>query len=316
MVLLVALTAMAAALGLRLAYWQLARGEELRALAFERIAQPVEQAGLRGDILDRRGTVLATTSFRDLLAVYPDQLPRPKRGPVARELARILGYEGDAADRLERTLERGGSYAVLARQLTEEQSEAIRRAVADGSVSAVSLEPRAVRFYPNPGGAPDTTLASHLLGFVNGEGRGQYGIEQRHQDVLSGRPKLVLGADSGAPSRIVDEGSPGADVQLTIDASLQLLLEKELYAAWVADKATRVSGLIVQPYTGEVLAWASVPAYDANDYTTVARRSPDSFVDPIVSEVYEPGSVMKMFVAAAAYERKVVTRATPIADVA
>ncbi len=314
--LLVIFIVLAVALGARLAYWQLSRGEELRTMALHRIALPVEQAGLRGDIVDRRGTVLATTSYRDLLAVHADQLPPARRATVARELARILGYQGETANRLEQTVERGDSYAVIARELTEEQSEAVRQGVADGKLSAVSLDPRPVRFYPNPGGAPETTLASHLLGFVNGEGRGQYGVEQRYQDLLAGRPKLVLGGSDGTGGRVVDEGTPGGDLQLTIDASLQLLLEKELYAAWVADKASRVSAVVVHPDTGDVLASASVPAYDANDYAAIAARSPDSFVDPILGEVYEPGSVMKMLVAAAGYETGAVTPRTPIVDAA
>jgi cell division protein FtsI (penicillin-binding protein 3) len=147
-----------------------------------------------------------------------------------------------------------------------------------------------------------------LLGFTNREGEGQYGIEQRFQDLLGGRPRVmsaqrdVSGRVIADTERLVDPGLPGSDIRLTIDAGLQLMLEKELYAAWVADRAKMASAVVMDPKTGEILAWASVPGYDANDYGKTANDDPSILVDPIVSEVYEPGSVMKMFVAAAGYD--------------
>jgi cell division protein FtsI/penicillin-binding protein 2 len=166
-----------------------------------------------------------------------------------------------------------------------------------------------VRFYPNAGGAPETTLASQLLGFVNQEGQGRYGIEQSSQDVLSGLSGAVASTEGS-----VTTATEGGSVQLTIDASLQLRLEKELYAARVADGATHVTGVVVDPYTGEILAWASVPGYDANDYSEVALTRPEVFSDPVYSQVYEPGSVMKMLTAATALEEGIVTLDTPVLD--
>ena len=126
------------------------------------------------------------------------------------------------------------------------QSAEIRAALDDGTSSSSELEPQPVRVYPDPGGAPDTTLASQLLGFVNDSGAGQYGVEQRYDEVLAGRPQVVVGtarrgrpADAESQTRASIPGSPGADLRLTIDASLQLQLEKELYAAWVADGPPR-----------------------------------------------------------------------------
>ena len=91
-------------------------------------------------------------------------------------------------------------------------------------------------------------------------------------------------------------------------------VEKKLYVTWVADQAKRVSAVVMDPKTGAVLAWASVPGYDANDYAAVARSDPDLFVDPIASQIYEPGSVMKMTTAAAALDRGVVDLKTTVVD--
>ena len=79
-------------------------------------------------------------------------------------------------------------------------------------------------------------------------------------------------------------------------------MEQELLAAWIADKAKSVSAVVMDPYTGEVYARRPTRRYDANDYRAIAATDPARFIDPIVSSVYEPGSVFKMMTAAAALE--------------
>ncbi|HLB44474.1 MAG TPA: penicillin-binding protein 2 [Candidatus Limnocylindrales bacterium] len=308
--LLGAFTVVASLLGLRLAYWQIGQGDELRRIATSQLLVPDGDQDIeRGQIVDRHGDVLATTAYRDLLAAYPDLMTADERVRVATRLAEILGLSDAQAASLRDSFQPERQYVVVARRLTERQSEAVRDGLADGELAQLALEPHPVRFYPSAGGSPDTTLASQLLGFVTEDGEGRYGVEQASQDVLAGD----LGATASTERSATLPGE-GGSVQLTIDASLQLRLEKELYAAWVADRATRVTGLVLDPYTGAVLAWASVPGYDANDYVATAERSPGLFADPIYSQVYEPGSVMKMFTAATALEEGVVTLDTPVVD--
>jgi cell division protein FtsI/penicillin-binding protein 2 len=187
-------------------------------------------------------------------------------------------------------------------------------------VFGLSLEPEPVRIYPQQGGGPDSSLAAQLLGFVNRDGQGQYGIEQEYQDTLAGSPRVIV-ADrdpGGQPvldtASVVDGGVPGQDVHTTIDASLQLSVEQELLAAWVADKAKSVSAVVMDPYTGEIYAEATYPSYDANQYRQVGGSAPGRFIDPIVSSVYEPGSVFKMMTVAAALEHKTATLDTMVND--
>ena len=78
-------------------------------------------------------------------------------------------------------------------------------------------------------------------------------------------------------------GAPGTDLRLTIDAGLQLKVEQELLAAWVADRAKRASAVVMDPYTGEIYAMATYPSYDGNDYKSIAATDPGRFIDPIVS---------------------------------
>jgi cell division protein FtsI/penicillin-binding protein 2 len=309
------------AIGTRLAYWQVVRGAELRELAAVQLRQSVIMPVERGTIYDRSGTVvLATVAYRDRLAAYPSHIPKGRKAAVAMELATILGLDPDAAGRLGVAVAGDTEYTVLAAQLTGSQSDAVHAGLDAGRLPGIGLEAQPVRVYPGPGGAPATSLASRLLGFTNSDGEGQYGIEQRYQAALAGRPRVVVAsADvSGRPivadEQVVEAGAAGLDLRLTIDAGLQLQLERELYAAWVVDKAQAVSAVVMDPHSGAVLAWATVPGYDANDYREAAARDPGLFVDPIVSGVYEPGSVMKMFVAAAAFDAGVVTARTVIDD--
>ncbi len=275
------------------------------------MARPVVADIERGDIVDRRGTVLATTGYRDLLAAHPDVMKRAgKVEQTVAGLASILGYDAARRQALLTTLmETDGRYVTIERRLTPQQSDLIRAGLESGRLVALGLEAHPVRFYPSAGGAPGTTLASQLLGFVTDDGQGRYGIEQASDELLAG---------SGGPTANAagqeDVPTTGGSVQLTIDASLQLALENELQAAYVADKAHRVSGVIMDPDTGAILAWASVPGYDGNDYGTTADRAPQLFTDPIASEIYEPGSVMKMLTAAAAIEKGVVGPLTLVED--
>ncbi len=299
----------AAMLGGRLAYWQLGQADQLRGLAEAQLSRPTSTEIRRGDISDRRGTLLATTAYRDLLAAHPDLIRDPaRREEIARRLARLLEFGSTETEALVASFAKDVPYFIVARQLTDVQSQQVRQELASGALAALSLEPRPVRFYPNPGASPGTTLASQLLGFVTEDGEGQYGVEQRNQELLAGRSGVTAAVDD------VLLPASGASLHLTIDASLQLRVEKELHAAWVANRAQAASAVVIDPYTGAILAWASVPGYDANAYGATAGTQPELFLDPLASQLYEPGSVMKMFTAATALEQGVVDQQTPIKD--
>nr|MBA2702128.1 penicillin-binding protein 2 [Chloroflexota bacterium] len=212
-------------------------------------------------------------------------------------------------------------YVILARGIGPELSGRIRAALNARLVWNVDLESEPLRVYPQAGGGPNSTLAAHLLGFVNRDGIGQYGIEGRYQETLAGTPRVLLAQRdvNGRPvadgALVEQPGSVGEDLRTTIDAGLQVLVEQEVLAAWIADRAKSVSAIVMDPYTGEVYAEATYPSYDANDYRSIAATSADRFIDPIVSNVYEPGSVFKMMTAAAALKRGTVSTQTKIKDV-
>jgi cell division protein FtsI/penicillin-binding protein 2 len=311
-----------AALLTRLAYWQVVRRDSLALEAFAQTTMRQESPSRRGDIFDRSGVVvLATTVDRERLAAMPSELAPRRRREVATELIALLGLEAEDAELLTERMMSERKYVVLAHDLDRGVTDRLRAAADSDRIEAVMLEPEPVRVYPHEGGGPDSTLAAHLLGFVNRDGIGQYGVEQYYQEQLAGRPRIVHAekdvAARAIPDTIVveDDGAPGEDMTLTIDAGLQLALEQEVLAAWAADKAKSVSAVVIDPYSGEVLAEATYPSYDANDYRAIAATDPSRFIDPIVSSSYEPGSVFKMLTAIAGLETKTVTTKTQIKDV-
>ena len=310
------------ALVTRTAYWQVLRGEELTAWAGEQTSVRIEIGGRRGDIYDRSGTVLLATSVaRDRLIAAADKLTPDQQARTADALIRLLRLDEAGAADLRTKLASDKPYVILARGITPEMAERIRQAGNAKQVVGLSLEPEPERVYPQAGGGPGSTLAAHLLGFVNRENVGQYGVEQFYQAELAGEPRVLIaqrdasGRARSDTSVVQEAGTLGEDIRLTIDAGLQLALEQELLAAWIADDAKSVSAVVMDPYTGEVYAEATYPSYDANDYRAIAGTAPGRFIDPVVSNVYEPGSVFKMMTATTALTAGTVTRTTRIKDV-
>ena len=322
LVLLVVFVVGSLALTARLAYWQVVDRERLASEAMAQTTVNLETPSKRGDVFDRTGTiVLATTVPRERLVADPAQLTPDQRRQTVAELTRILGLNDVDSIALRDRLTSDSKYLILRYGLERAVADQIRAALVDQHVFGLTLEPEPERVYPQVGGGPGSTLAAHLLGFVNREGIGQYGVEQAYQSALAGEPRVLVTQRDASGQPIIDEatvsqpGVPGQDLRLTIDAGLQLKVEQELLAAWVADRAKRVSAVVMDPYTGEIYGMATYPSYDANDYKAIAASDPGRFIDPMVSTVYEPGSVFKMMTAAAALEAGTVTPSTRIKDV-
>ena len=322
LLLLIAFATGSLALAARSVYWQVLDRDRLVAAAAEQTTVRLETTSQRGDVYDRSGTViLATTVQRERLVAAPNQLSRDERRATVAELTRLFELDEAASLALREKLASSSRYVVIRHGLERTLADRIRTGMATGRLFALSLEPEPERVYPQAGGGKGTTLAAHLLGFVNRDGVGQYGVEQAYQGALGGSPRVVI-ADRDAAGRpvleranVTETGVPGTDLRLTIDAGLQLRVEQELLAAWIADRAKRVSAVVLDPYSGEVYAEATYPSYDANDYKKIAATDPSRFIDPVVSSVYEPGSVFKMMTAAAALELGTVTPSTRIKDV-
>ena len=318
LLLLAVLVLLSTGMGARLAYWQTNRHTTPAAAA---VADSLSQRSIparRGTIYDRTGTiVLAETIDRYRIVADLHDLSDDERKRDADALVDYLLLDPGAEATLRKAMQGRGYYVILATNVDETTAHDITSAQLYGALSTITLELTPVRAYPEAGGAPGTSLAAQVLGFVNSAGVGQYGLEQRYDKILSGRPEVVsVDPNNPGPAgeRIIDAGAPGEDIRTTIDVPLQRQVEQEVFAAWLADRAHAVSAIVMDPKTGAVLAEASCPSYDANLYAQVASQDPSLFLDPIITEVYEPGSVFKMLTASAALSTGTTALTTKIND--
>ena len=245
---------------------------------------------MRGDIVDRNGVVLATTGYPR----HAGGLPRPDSidgaQPDDREADRRSSEldDGQRSDLLDSKLSQTTHYAVH-RARADRRPEHARCVRASRTASCAGWAwcrsgaalPQHRRPTRHDAGEPAARASSPR------DGTGRYGIEQQYNTILAGKtqaswrpPATAVGRYAELRRRCVDPGADGEDISLTIDASLQLQLEKELYAAWVADKAQARQRRGDGPRTGEVLAWASVPGYDANNYAATGDRRDPSCSGP------------------------------------
>ena len=302
----------------RLGYWQVAARDQLLEAAAAQLRTTVTNEPIRGTITDRTGAVvLATTVLRHRLLSQGATLSTADRAATAEALASALALSPSSAMKVRSLLEAGRKWAVLLPALDDAQTDTVLGEIAADRVRGVTLEEVRVRLYPQPGGGVGTSLASHILGFVNADGGGQYGLEEYYNEQLAGAASVsttVRSSDGQLTTTQVTAGRTPANLQLCIDATLQTLVEQEVATAGIADDAESVSAIVIDPYTGGVISSASWPAYDANSFGVTAARDPSRFINPATTSVYEPGSVMKAITSVAALESGLYTPTTVIQD--
>ena len=293
----------------RLAYWQIAKHGLLASQAQAQYREVVQLPAVRGAIFDRHLTQLVVNTTVYSAFVSPDQVPKAERDRVANGLVTVL-----AADRAKvtATLASAAKFAYIARRLPKDKADQLRALKLPG----VGLEEETQRSYL-PGITPDTTLASNLLGFVNYNGDGQYGLEAKYQGALAGTPGYISSYRDLANREIVlgshthQDPVNGSDLVLSLDASIQYASEQALADGVKKYHAESGSVLIMDPTTGGIVAWADYPSYNANDFT---HTDTALFKDNVASYVYEPGSVMKVVTLAGAINSGAIAPETVIND--
>jgi len=273
----------------RLVYWQITplSPVEMRSPVDEELAP--FSLPQRGSIRDRSGEVLAVEIATYEITAAPNWIKNPEE--VARKLAPFLNQPWEAI--YNKISNPKAPYALLAREVPMEIGLAIEKL----QLKSIYVEPKPRRVYPLG------TLASHVLGFVNVEGEAFYGVEQQLDPVLRGRPGIGGKPNVINPRHFVRPRN-GSTVFLTIDRTIQSVAERELQATLTEHRAEGGSVVIMDPQTGAVLAMASWPTYDPNNY---ASAPPGRFANPAVSAQYEPGSVIKVITMAAGLEEGVVS---------
>ena len=306
--LLIVATLIAAMVGGRLVWWQVAQRDSLAAMALDQLAQNQEIPAARGEIRDTHGVLLATSIEVQSVYATPPTVQDPESEAVL--LAAVLGMDvGEVRARLISS----SPWVWLRRRIDAQVAEG----VAALDLPGVGMLPETQRVYPVSGIAPGTTLGAQVLGFVNVDGQGQYGIEGAQDALLAGLPGSVSAQEDVAGRRIADSvlrlkpPVNGANLTLTLDAGLQQILENAMWATYQRNLAQGVTGVVMDVRTGAILAMASFPTFDGNTY---AGASPELFTDPAVSQQYEPGSVMKAFTVAAALDAGAIDLQTTVVD--
>lgn len=227
----------------------------------------------RADILDRNGEVLATTLKVQALAVRPQKVIGDKE-QLARHIVEALPHL--ELDFVRRQLNSHAKFRYISRRLSPDQVNKINALGEPG----LEFHDEAERVYPNG------TLAAHVLGYTNIDGRGMAGIERAFDTRLSAEEQL------------------NKPLQLSIDVRVQHALEYELNAAMEKFSAIGAAGIILDVYTGELLAMTSLPAFDPN---AVSRSPSETWFNRATQGVYELGSTFKTFTTAMALEEGIVT---------
>ena len=176
--------------------------------------------------------------------------------------------------------------------------------IANLNMRGVITVPNPVRFYP------ETEMAAQTIGFVNYDGTGSSGVEKYYDNELKGVPGVVYGLKD-TKGRIIGvndqaKAQNGVDLVLTLDNTVQFMAERELKSSIEKYGAKGGTIIIAEPKTGRILAMANSPSYDPNKFNEVSQEEQWKFINPAVSDVYEPGSIFKPLVMATAIDAGLV----------
>jgi len=290
---------------------EVADGAAWRVLAEKQRLRRLHVTPKRGTVYDRNATPLAISVEVPSVSIDAVEMLRgieAKYAPM--RIAQYAERIGDALHldpkEVAEKIERRRRFAWLKRRVTPEEIEAVKTLGSKDQrypIRGLIIEGEGRRFYPH------RELAGPLLGFVSPDGLGRDGIEMSLDAQLRGRAEEIRGLRDRAGRLIFAEGIhdeaalAGHDVHLTIDQAIQFIAERELDAAVKTHEAKGGSIVVVDPATGEILAMASAPTYNPNDYnlSEASQRRNRAVMDR-----FEPGSVMKIFTMAAALGAKTV----------
>lgn len=281
----------------RVFYIQVFSYDKLSSLAESLWSRKLPIGADRGEIYDRKGRVLATNLTTTSLVLIPNQIKNPEE--VAKKLSEILNSDYD--DMLAHVTKKTSIERVHpeGRQLSYDIASKIEELHFDG----IYLVKESKRYYPYG------TVLSHVLGYVGIDNQGLSGLELTYDKYLTGENGAIKYFSDGKGNRlelseVYEEPQNGVNLALTIDLDLQLAAERELDNAVMKYNPEHAIALAMDPNTGEVLAMASRPNFDSNNYqdydtTTINRNLP-------IWMTYEPGSTFKIMTLASSLEEKTV----------
>lgn len=283
------------AIEVRLVWLQVKEHDALVARADRQQMSTVDAPAKRGEIFDRNGRLLAYSVDADTIYAVPTEIS--DAAAAARQLCEALDdCTPKVRDELADRLAQKRSFAFVRRRATPLQAKRVAALKLEG----IGFRKESKRYYPN------RELAAHLLGYVGVDNVGLGGLEATYDKTVRGREgKLLVQTDARRQvfSRLERSPTAGGSIELTIDEHLQHIAEREVKAGVEAARADGGTAVIMDPHSGEILAMASYPTFNPNDYSDApesARRN------RAVQDLYEPGSTFKLVTASAALQEKVI----------
>ena len=316
---------------------QITRHEELQGKAVNQQTRRTVVTANRGTIYDAGGNILAISSSAETIILSPleiDNAVNDTENPVswtkeslAAGLAEILGKDASAIRKRMDNVK--SQYEVIQLRADEDTAAKVRSYVDENKIAGVHLVADTKRYYPYG------SLAAQVIGFVGDENTGLYGLEAYYEKELEGQSGLVISSKDQAENDMLYTyeqyfaAKNGSDLTLTLDTTIQYYLEKGIES--MVDKfsaADGASGIVMDAKTGGILAMASYPNYDLNDFLTVSdqtlqersERGESTVADmqllqwrnKALNDTYEPGSTFKILTLSAALEEGVVDKTTTV----
>ncbi len=287
--------------GLRLFYVQVIDYSHYKQAALNDQLKQYEIPATRGIIEAEDGSsdvpIVLNQRLYSLFA-DPPLIKNPNK--VATQIANIIG--GQATSYLTELKMKSTQYVVLANKISQAQSDKIV-AMQDPGLGTQGQD---YRVYP------DGSLAAQVLGFVNNNGVGEYGVEQALNPILAGKPGMLKAITdiNGVPLAASKENTqiaptPGSNIVLTLNVGIQAQVEKILAKDYKSTKSQGLSAIVMDPYNGHIKAMANYPTYNPADYQAVSKQT--TFQNAAIDNPIEPGSVMKTLTTSAALNSGAIT---------
>lgn len=303
----------------RICYIEFIQGKELQVLAFEQQVQKRTVNPRRGTIYDSSEKyTLAISSTAYTVSVNPTNIPNEKKELIAKKLAEIfdLNYET-----ILKKVSKRSSIETIAKKIEKNKADELRIWLLENNIdTGVNIDEDSKRYYPY------SNLASQVIGFCGGDNQGLDGVEAKYDEVLSGtagsisRVTDATGEEIGTDGEVYTPAVNGDDIVLSIDMTIQSIVEKYLAEACIDNSCTDGGNIVVMnPKTGDILAMATYPSYNLNEPYTINNDELKSNWDNMeqseksknlqamwrnkaISDTYEPGSVFKLITASSALE--------------
>ncbi|MCH4187828.1 MAG: PASTA domain-containing protein [Megasphaera sp.] len=282
-------------ISMRLFWLQIVQGSTMAQRADAQTEEDRKLQSPRGTILDRDGRVLAISEMAKSLYADPTMMDRSPE-----EMAKLLApYLRIKEPEIQERLERDTAFVWLDRTMDHENYEGLQELIKQEKLKGLRFVDESRRFYPNG------KMAAQLIGFVGENDKGLDGIEMVLDDEIRGSiQKLRLTTDKNnipifdsALQRVLPDKERSA--RLTIDSTIQYVAEKGLDGIMSRNHPTGAAIIIMNPKTGEILAMASRPNFDPNEY---GKGNAEQYKNRAVVNLYEPGSTFKPIMASAAVD--------------